>query len=476
MCTYGFFWLRYVTAKPTISHNYELELTAAARAVPQADRAWPLYREAALRMTPEPHDEGWSYSAAIEKPGGKHWDSVLSWLFENRAAMETIRKAADRPHLGFVYGDAADRPWLEKVKVNSVEMDLKRKSPMFLLLLPQVQELGNISHLILADAHRAAAENDTANFVRDVEALVGLASQARDGQYPFLVSDAISFSFLEHTMAAVDEVIAENPKQLSDDDLRRLAHCIAGYGGGGTLRCRLFGERLIMKDIYQRVYTDDGHGDGRLTPEGLQVLDRLKMLPDDGIVWALTPVFCGLSSRRELNRLTEEFFDRLDREINRPLWELSNSPLRDDVEKWSRSPIDKIRYAPLVRLSPLIDSAFMGERIIQLRDATLVALALELYHRRQGEWPKALDELVPDMIPAVPPDRFTGSPLLYRVVNDRPVLYSAGPDKKDDGGRSVADPAAVHFFPANSTNGVPNGAVPQGDLILWPPQPANSSP
>ena len=66
---------------------------------------------------------------------------------------------------------------------------------------------------------------------------------------------------------------------------------------------------------------------------------------------------------------------------------------------------------------------YAGEIVTQQRDATLVALALNLYHRQHDAWPEHLDELVPDLLPAVPPDRFTGGPLCYRVLEGRPLLY-----------------------------------------------------
>jgi hypothetical protein len=71
------------------------------------------------------------------------------------------------------------------------------------------------------------------------------------------------------------------------------------------------------------------------------------------------------------------------------------------------------------------------------------------------------------MLPAVPVDRLTGGTLLYRIVDGRPLLYSAGPDKKDDGGRPIADEnAETAFF---SLLPPPDNKALDGDWILWPP-------
>jgi hypothetical protein len=106
----------------------------------------------------------------------------------------------------------------------------------------------------------------------------------------------------------------------------------------------------------------------------------------------------------------------------------------------------------------------------QERDATLVALALTLFHRRHGAWPERLEQLVPDLLPTVPPDRFTGQPLRYRVVEGRPVLYSVGPDIEDQGGQGPDLPAgeleSLYRSSIYRRSSHP-GAVPEKSDVGW---------
>ena len=51
---YLFLAIRLFAHHPTIAHNYRLDLIAPTQGVPEADRAWPFYREALLHLTPEP--------------------------------------------------------------------------------------------------------------------------------------------------------------------------------------------------------------------------------------------------------------------------------------------------------------------------------------------------------------------------------------------------------------------------------------
>jgi hypothetical protein len=64
----------------------------------------------------------------------------------------------------------------------------------------------------------------------------------------------------------------------------------------------------------------------------------------------------------------------------------------------------------------------------------VVMVALERYRQAKNRWPEALTDLVPSFLPSLPLDPFDGFPLRYRRSDDGVVIYSVGPDGKDDGG------------------------------------------
>lgn len=67
--------------------------------------------------------------------------------------------------------------------------------------------------------------------------------------------------------------------------------------------------------------------------------------------------------------------------------------------------------------------------------ASVAAIAVERHRRdHKGALPGALRDLVPKYLAAVPEDPVTGGPLLFRQDAAAYTIYSAGPDKKDDGG------------------------------------------
>lgn len=78
-------------------------------------------------------------------------------------------------------------------------------------------------------------------------------------------------------------------------------------------------------------------------------------------------------------------------------------------------------------------------------------LAVRAYFIDHAEYPGQLADVVPEYLSAVPIDPYSGNPLIYRKQGISYVLYSLGPDGRDDGGRrvplkSLADGGAGDFF------------------------------
>jgi hypothetical protein len=77
-------------------------------------------------------------------------------------------------------------------------------------------------------------------------------------------------------------------------------------------------------------------------------------------------------------------------------------------------------------------------KFIQINHARLrcavAALAVERFRLARGRWPGKPAELVPAFLARWPDDPFDGQPLRFRRLPDGVVIYSVGPDGKDDGG------------------------------------------
>ncbi len=77
-----------------------------------------------------------------------------------------------------------------------------------------------------------------------------------------------------------------------------------------------------------------------------------------------------------------------------------------------------------------------------------ISLALRAFRAEHGHYPAALGELTPSILPALPPDPFAKSGSFgYGVIGVKYVLYSVGPDRKDDGGRAIDTSILRHGHP-----------------------------
>ena len=74
------------------------------------------------------------------------------------------------------------------------------------------------------------------------------------------------------------------------------------------------------------------------------------------------------------------------------------------------------------------------------RKMVITAIALKRYQLKYGNYPADLNALVPEFLPAVPLDPVDGQPLRYHPkANGTFLLYSVGPNGKDDGGSPLLE-------------------------------------
>ena len=82
--------------------------------------------------------------------------------------------------------------------------------------------------------------------------------------------------------------------------------------------------------------------------------------------------------------------------------------------------------------------SFQLARHEQLLRLLRVQLALEEARQSRGRYPATLQDLTPKILREVPTDPFDGQPLRYRPQGNSYLLYSVGPDLKDNGGTPIS--------------------------------------
>jgi hypothetical protein len=446
--------VRFALSYPTISRNFLKEQNDLVRSTPEDQRAWPIQRTALKQLVPYRKldetermnlQEGWwtSETNRVEKDL-LAWNQMLEFVESNQAVIEQLHLGANKPIRGVIYGDPIDSP-------NLPDMTGEDR-PLVGVLLPQAQSLRTAQRLLTADATVARSRGEADRFTRDILSVVKLAELCRGF---CLIEDLVAVAILTSTFSIVLDTCEDFPSLLTDDQLIAIAHRLASFLGGGTIRFDLSGEKAMAEDILQRCYSDDGRGDGILTAAGIKFLSE-NLLPstkvNDNIVFpsqidglALHVVGPAIALQAESRRQTQEAIDLLFAKAAQrhrgPLHSWEQEDQREGRQK--ESDLNAASIMSRFSIPSIVFPAFeqcdkAAERFCQLRDGTLTAIALELYRRQYGGWPDHLEHLVPGYMPTVPLDRFTGQSLRYRLQDGKPLVYACGMDQQDDGGRSTS--------------------------------------
>jgi hypothetical protein len=99
----------------------------------------------------------------------------------------------------------------------------------------------------------------------------------------------------------------------------------------------------------------------------------------------------------------------------------------DATQRWS----DVI---PAIQLPALSRARELADRCQEHTDLGILAIALAAYRGEHGAYPEKLADLAPAYVKTIPNDIFADAPLKYHKEGPGYVLYSIGPDLKDDGG------------------------------------------
>lgn len=163
---------------------------------------------------------------------------------------------------------------------------------------------------------------------------------------------------------------------------------------------------------------------------------------------------------RESVALVDSFFEELVTAVNGPFrWKNSEqmSELADQFKSKSKKASNQIATAFI----PSFSRAYqISVRCESERRGTLLTLAIHAHHAKHRRWPESLSKIDPSIglknAKAVRVDPMTGERFLYRVKDEKPMLYSAGVDGDDDGGTHHEK------FGENGEG---------GDFVFWPWQP-----
>jgi hypothetical protein len=467
-----------IFATPKITRNYTAEFNERFEAVPESDRAWPIYKQAIIFEMDHPKpsllEDEWPVY-----PGWSNWGEAKDWLVEIRPELDLVREGASKPVLGKPLSDAPDQ---ELAKARARQSGLAylpeeaSENPMVVgVLLEELGKLRGFAKSLRVDAFRAATEGDGDLATRNIEAMLAVSAHAAESTTLIGMLVQIAIETMAHQTAV--QLLEKYPDALSDGNLAALQRAFMEIGrdgqpdDGGLTRLPVdFSmERVFFEDLVQRIYSDDGSGSGHITLEGLtgetsELYWGMSYGASDPPGTAAVLLFAA--SRRDILARHKAFMDEFEAISRQRPWDRTKSAAELDAEmnQFDSSMLNRTRYMLLWQLLPALSNASKWfDKADAYRDATIVAIALHRYRRAHGAFPETLESLVPEFVPGLALDPVDGKPLRYVLSDSGPILYSLGGDGDDDGGIDGS-------LTAESVRNIqPGASSPEdGDWVLYP--------
>ncbi len=366
----------------------------------------------------------------------KQYPIVAGWLKENDAALDLVVEATRRPK------------YYNPLVPGTSDGD---DALLVASLLPSVQKCRALTQALCCRAMLRLGERRHDEAWQDLLACHRLGRHVGSGGT--LIEKLVGIA-IEHIVNTGELAYLETAKP----DAKKCAACLEDLRkmpplpsvADSTDLC----ERLICLDIVVLLARKGPRavpGDifGGALPAGYEELAR-RLTPDD-VDW--DPAL----------QVVNQWFDRLatamrvkDRQEREKQLKLADKELKglkatlSNVEELGKRLLGK-DATPQTRgklageivvylLLPAVQKVQLArDRDEQLQRNLHLAFALAAYRADHGAYPRKLDDLAPTYIAAVPDDLFTGKALTYLMERDSYLLYSFGPNGRDDQGRFYDD-------------------------------------
>lgn len=429
-------WISYlvywaVTVQPNPSTDYAKkleELSAASQ--PLGENAWPMLMEAARilqEVETELSDRDDDFDPFDFEPIYLD-DTPPEVLSKLQHTIAELRAAGAFDQIAL----AAQRP--NAVRLHSYLPD----ESLIFQTIADVAQLRRLARARIASMYQALAQGDADEAVAALDQTLYIA-QVNTHQ-SLIIEQLVGRAIAAAAAGRLRQALMQH--QLDATTYARLLKTFQQRLPLGPTEIALQGERLIMLDMIQHLYSDDGAGGGRLLLA--EIGDMVQMTgagsstsrpKGEGLALVNLGGFF-YANRTEITEAANDFFDQMIR-----LSTLSRADRRAD-------PFDENavlqtlgwRFMPLNMLMPALGRAIDARDAIDCDLAgTIIMLALEQYRAQTGQYPDSLEELTPAILEEIPSDPFSANGFVYRTLaNDAAgrgyVLYSIGADGVDNNG------------------------------------------
>ncbi len=404
-------------ARPTITYRaFDLYRQQYVENLPE-HRAWDPIHELARAHWLRPPESSALFERFPPERGWPTYAEGIEFAGKRTEQLAIIRNAAMRPVLGYDYADQA--AWApEQTLANDTKFH---------------GAIRNAIRLLMMDTHAADDQGDVERITANIEAILGLgrvSSQSPSLKVAMMGSGA-SASALRELALLSDRAWGS----MSNDQLMRLERAFASMPRIEGDAILVANQRLI-DDHMQRLFTDDGSGDGFICEKGVEYLADVNQIPEKKrreLFRYMMLLNIRTIGRREASAIANDAMAAARAWASLPVWERGALEYKTP----SKAAALELALLPVLVAIKTIDSQASLFGSASLRsDAGRMVIAAHRFRREHGAWPATIQALEP-MLGSLPLDAFTGRPLQFSIRDDRPFVYSVGNDRDDDGGRSL---------------------------------------
>ncbi|MBL9141464.1 MAG: hypothetical protein JNK53_06310, partial [Phycisphaerae bacterium] len=245
LCVAAWLWNR----SPTIAFDPVAQLQRDTPHAPDAERAWPAYRNALawlrqLRLESQDYGEFQAHLVATldAVPGSPAWDRAAAMLSEHAHDIDALQQAAAMPVFGFAPSlqlTDADAAYFG-ADAQPPSAEFAAEFPSLAIALPYLQDMGGALSVLRLQALQQALRGDGAGAVRALESMLHIGAHV--AQMPVLIGSLVQYSAQVKAAETAVEALALQANAFKPADLARLDALLAGVDANAT-RLNLAGER-----------------------------------------------------------------------------------------------------------------------------------------------------------------------------------------------------------------------------------------
>jgi hypothetical protein len=291
--------------------------------------------------------------------------------------------------------------------------------------LPHLAWLDDIAELYEFEALIAMESGDTVTVTTDIVTILALARTLNDE--PCLISQFVRLKLMGRAFTTLERRVSAG--SVSGSEIAGLADAFRRTGLTNLGARALIGDRALCIPYFRMTRAeaerinppkpgDDSQKDSPAPCNGPAILRLIGYYELDYGTYLLgmKKAIALLSNAPPDNLRASAHFSRVGEESSKRRRTLSGMALSS--------------YAGVPWRE---NTGFAHQRL------ALTALAVEQFRNETGRLPGSLDDLAPKYVEEVPEDPFTGLLLEYRRTEMGYLIYSAGPDREDNGGLEKAD-------------------------------------